>query len=324
MTRPDKTPADATDGQEERFSILVAIDGTEECYAALHYAVRIGSGTDADLTLLYVRPSDQNISSSGLQISMARENMLDWGLELPGVKALKTGLERLGEQDWLGEDWEEKFSHITEIGDPLGDHVMVFDNGHGRAITLKLLVAPSVAHGILAEADQGNYDITIVAKSDINEPHGLGYIEPDVADRIALEHNGTVLVTKMLEESHGHLLCVTDDEGSILAAKKDAQIASRCACPVYLFSVARNEEDIPKARHAVAEAKKEIEAAGIKASGEKVVVGDPVTKIVEEGQKYSVIVLSRYQSRTGWRRMFSNNISYRVLGKAKNSVMIHR
>ena len=108
----------------------------------------------------------------------------------------------------------------------------MYTNDEGRSITLKLVVAPSVAHGILDVSKIGDYDITIVAKSESGEAAGFGYIEPAIAEQIALEHSGTVLVTRMLEESHGHLLCVTDNEWSARGVRRDAKIAARCACPV--------------------------------------------------------------------------------------------
>ena len=68
MTGDDAGP-ESTVGlgpSSERFSILVCVDGSQGAYRALKYAVRIGSGTDADLTLLYVRPVDQGLRTGGL------------------------------------------------------------------------------------------------------------------------------------------------------------------------------------------------------------------------------------------------------------------
>lgn len=316
---------DEIEGQRgSHFSILVCIDGSEESYRALRYAVRIGSGTDADLTLLYVRPIDQGLRTGGLQFSVARENLLDWGLELPGMKALKQGRDMLVGLGFLAEDWEEEFKHTDVSGDPLGDNMIVYKSDSGRSITLKLMVSPSVAHGILDQCDLGNYDITIVAKSEKSDGAGLGFIDPDVAETVAIEHTGTVLVARSLEESHGHLVCVADSEESVTAARRDAQIASRCACPVYLFSVASTASDLPAAERAIENAKAAIEEEGIRISGEKAVIGDPVSTIVEEGRGYSVIVMSAARQKRGWRRFFTTSVAYRVLSQAHNSVMIAR
>lgn len=307
-----------------RFSILVCIDDSEESLEALRYAVRVGSGTDADLTLLYVRPIDQGLRTGGLQISVVRENLLEWGLELPGMKALTRARELLVKLGWLDKDWEAEFAHVDVTGDPLGDNAIVYSCPTGRSIVLRLLVAPSVAYGILDEAKLGEFDLVVISKPEEEDDTGPGYISPSIATRVAKEHVGTVLVTQALEESHGHLVCVSDNRGSIRAARKDAEIASRCACPVFLLSVAKNEAMLKSAKRAVASAKKEIEKVGIRVSGEKVLVGNPVSTIVEEGKKHSVIVVSRFQRRSGWRQIFSNSIAFKVLDRAKNSVMIAR
>ncbi len=308
-----------------RFSILVCIDGSEASYRALRYAVRIGSGTDADLTLLYVRPIDQGMRTGGLQISVVRENLLDWGLELPGMRSLKKGRELLAEIGWLDKDWEAEFAHADVTGDPLGDNAIVYSSPGGRSVVLRLLVAPSVAYGILDECELGQFDLVVAAASANEEEAGPGFISSEVAARIAREHSGTVLVTRELEESHGHLVCISPlGGGSLRGAQKDAEIASRCACPVYLLSVAKTKAGVKGAEKAVAAARVAIEKVGVRPSGEKVLVGDPVSTIVEEGKGYSVIVLSRYRRRTGWRQIFSNSIAFKVLARADNSVMITR
>ena len=64
---------------QSRFSILVCLDGSDECYQSLKYAAKMGGGVDADIVLLYVRPTDQGLRSGGLEVRVARENMLKWG-----------------------------------------------------------------------------------------------------------------------------------------------------------------------------------------------------------------------------------------------------
>ncbi len=315
---------DITDSVPTNFSILVCVDGSSESDRALRYAIRLGSGTDANLTLLYVRPIDQELRTGGLQFSVARENLLNWGIELPGMKVLKNARDQLIELGLLSDETQEDFKHTDVVGDPLGDNMIIYSTESGRTITLKLMVAPSVTHGILDESDMGDYDITIIARADSHDASGLGFISPQMAEDIALEHSGTVLIVHELEESHGHLVCVSESNESIDAARRDAVIASRCACPVYLFSVASDENDLASAERAIAQAKQAIEEVGIKISGEKVVIGDPVEKIVEEGKNYSVIVLSAPTKKQGWRRLFATSVANRVLENAHNTVMIAR
>ena len=316
---------DPLSGNGERFSVIVCFDGSEESHRALRYAVRVGSGTDADLTLLYVRPIDQGLRTSGLDLSVVRENLLAWGLDLPGMRVLKEGRDTLIELGWLETNWEEEHAHAEVRGDPLGDNAIVYSSPSGRSVVLRLLVAQSVAHGVLDECDLGQHDLCIVGWPPASGAEsGVGYITQDIAERIAREHKGTVLVSRFLEESHGHLVCVSDFEGSIIAARKDAEIAARCMCPIYLLSVAPNQSKLYAAKRAIAQARAAIRDAGLEVSGASARVGDPVTTIVEEGKKYSVIVVSRFKRRTGWRQIFSNSVAYKVLTRAQNSVMIAR
>ena len=70
-----------------RFNILLVIDGSEESIRGLRYAERVGRGNDADITLLYVRPVDKSRAMAGIDMRTVRQNMLEWGLELPGMSA---------------------------------------------------------------------------------------------------------------------------------------------------------------------------------------------------------------------------------------------
>lgn len=140
---------------------------------------------------------------------------------------------------------------------------------------------------------------------------------------MATEHRGTVIVARELEEAHGHLICVNGSAMSLEAAKKDAEIASRCFCPIHLFAVAKDETFLDVAKNAIAEAKAAIEEKGLVVFGEKTAIGDPVERIVEEGRNYSLIVLSGAEP-IGFRRFFQSSVAYKVLEQAHNSVMICR
>lgn len=317
-TEPD------TDAPEvNRFRILVCIDQSEESYRGLRYAVRIGSGTDADITLLYVRSVDKGLRSGGLQIRMARENLLDWGLELPGTKALKKGRDLLVEMGFMEEEWGGRTIHMDVQGDPLGDNMIEYAGGDGRKITLKLMVSPTVDRGILDECEMGNYDVAILSAGRTDNDDESSMFSQSIAKTVATEHRGTVIVARELEEAHGHLICVNGSSMSLEAAKKDAEIASRCFCPIHLFSVAEDESGLEAAKAAVAEAKAAIEEKGLVVFGEKTAIGDPVEKIVEEGRNYSLIVLSASDI-VGFRRFFQSSVAYKVLVQAHNSVMICR
>lgn len=308
---------------KKRFKILVCIDRTEDSYRGLRYAVRIGSGLDADITLLYVRSVDKGLRTGGLDIRMVRENLLEWGLELPGKKSLKKARDMLIEMDFLSDDWREKTVHTDVKGDPLGDNLIEYTSDEGRKITLKLMVSPAVDLGILDECQMGDYDITIVSGSEDPELDEDARFGISAAQTVATEAKGTVLFARELEENHGHLMCVQNSEASLEAVRKDALIASRCFCPIYLFSVAEDETETENAKAAIAGAKAVIEEMGLAVSGEKIAVGDSVDCIVEEGKNYSIIVVAASE-KAGFHRFFRSNTAFKVLENAYNSVMIVR
>lgn len=305
-----------------RFRLLVCIDGSDASSQALRYAVRIGSGTDADLTLLYVRPVDQGLRSGGLQASVARQNLLDWGLELPGTRALRQARKTLIEIGYMDDDWDAEVRHSEVHFDPVGDHTFIYRNRDGRRVVLKLLVSPSVARGVLDQCDMDQPDLTILAPSR-SPGLGVAHVDTSAAETVAIEHNGSVLIAREIEESHGHLICVWKNAQSIRAARRDAEIAARCDCPVYLYSVAATKAELPEAQEAVDDAERAILEIGAPVFGKKVDLGDPVERIVAEGRQYSVIVMSS-RSTTGLRRFFTTGTSFRVLQRAQNSVMIAR
>jgi len=138
---------------EKKFQILVCIDGSESSYSGLRYAVRMGADHTADLTLLFVRPLDQGLGSGGLQMDIARENMLNWGHDLPGMRALKRGRNMLVEMGFMEDSWKEQVVHTDVRGDKLGDNSIIYTNEDGAKITLEMMVSPSVERGILDEIE---------------------------------------------------------------------------------------------------------------------------------------------------------------------------
>ncbi len=304
---------------DTRFHMLVCIDGSEETKRGLKYAVKLGQGNDADITLLYVRPIDKGLKSG---VHLARQNMLDWGFELPGMRALKEARDQLIELGFLGGEWDEEETRKRVYGDPVGDIIRTYTDADGNHIALKLMVAPSVASGILDECEMHQYDLTILAMTGSGGRGIRGKIDWKTTRSVVTEHKGTVLLARGIEENHGHLICVCDDK-SIEAARQDAILASRCDCPVYLYSVAENEADFDSCKNALAKARQAIEGAGVEVVDSWFETGNPVEKIIEKGKDFSVIVMAD-SSVKGFRRFFQTSVAYEVLKHAHNSVMIVR
>ena len=308
----------------DRFRILVCLDGSDECYQSLRYAAKLGSGVDADIVLLYVRPTDQGLRSGGLQVRVARENMLKWGIELPGIQYLKKGRDMLKELDIMsGDDWKEEVVHTDVDGDPLGDNKINYVNDKGKMVVLKLKVATDIATGILEQWELGEYDIIILGASSRWKGMARSFWDPAVAQKVAIHAPCSVLVARDLDVGHGHLICTDGSDKAMEMVRRDGEMASHCDCPVSLISVALDVEAEAEAKANVDKAKKVLADMGIEVKETIVKVGNPVDEIIEAGPDYSLIVVAE-SGKTGLRRFFRGSVAYKVMGNAPNSVMIFR
>ncbi len=311
------------ESRQDRFRILVCIDGSDESYQSLRYAAKLGGGVDADIVLLFVRPIDQGLRSGGLNVRVARENMLDWGLELPGTKYLKKGYDILLEMGVTDESWRQHSYHSGVEGDPLGDHKVEYINDAGKVIVLKHKVASDIATGILEQWELGPYDIIILGASGRWRGMAKSFWDPAVAEKVAIHAPCSVLVARGIDVGHGHLICTDGSEKAMDTVRKDAYLASRCECPVSLISVALDMESQDEAIANVEAARKELAGMGIEVENTLSPVGNPVDEIVEAGPDYSVIVVSD-SSKKGLKRFFMGSVAFKVLQEAFTSVMVVR
>ena len=316
-------PTDDESAADKRFRILVCIDGSDESYQSLRYAAKMGRGVDADIVLLYVRAADKGLSSGGLEVRVARQNMLEWGLEFPWINYLNKGRDLLIELGNMADDWDEKSTHTDVEGDPLGDNKIEYTNKDGKKIVLKLKVATGIASGILEQWELGPYDLIILGTSSHWQGASKSFWDPAISEKVAVHAPCSVLVARELDIGHGHLICVDGSERSLEMARKDAILASRCECPISLLSVSLDDEGEEEARENVNKVKEALEAMGIEVEKTMTRVGEPVDVIVDVGTDYSLIVLSD-TAKTGFKRFFMGSVAFKVLDTAYNSVMIVR
>ncbi|HJN22683.1 MAG TPA: universal stress protein [Rhodospirillales bacterium] len=309
--------------RKKRFRILVYIDGSDECYQSLRYAAKLGRGVDADIILLYVRPVDQGLRSGGLQIRVARENMMDWGLELPGIQYLKKGRDILIELGDMADDWAETATHVDVEGDPLGDNKIEYVNEQGKSIVLKLKTATDIATGILDQYELGPYSMIILGASDRWRGLAKSLWDPAIAAKVAIHAPCSVLIARALEIGRGHLICTDGSERAMDMVRKNAYLASRCECPISLMSVAPETGRKEEAQKYVDEAKNMLRSMDIEVEESIVKVGNPVEKIIEAGPDYSLIVVSD-TGKSGMQRFFMGSVAFKVMEKAFNSVLIVR
>ena len=113
-----KTLANVYAQRRSRFRILACIDETDESFCTVRMAARLAKTDDCDIIVLYVRSIDQGLWSGGLQLRVARQNMLEAGLELPGINRLRMALNILREEGIPAEDWTRRTGHQDREGLP--------------------------------------------------------------------------------------------------------------------------------------------------------------------------------------------------------------
>ena len=107
--------------RRSRFRLLACIDGSEESMITVRFAARLAVADNCDIIILYVRPIDMGLHSGGLQVRLARQNMIDAGFQLPGVSHLKHSLDVLRQEGIDVAGWEQKGAHQESWGDAAGD-----------------------------------------------------------------------------------------------------------------------------------------------------------------------------------------------------------
>ena len=305
---------------DQRLRILICIGGGPEAYTGLSFATRLSHYGCADIALLYVRPLDSGLKSGGMEVRVARENLLDWGLELPGMKHLKTARDILIDLGEIERDKEEDWHHRDISGDPAGEYIREYKSPCGGTISLHMRTASDVTTAVVDETKLHNADLVIVGAS----PHPVEGIRKFLAPKqlallIASHTDRTVIVARQLEPGHGHLVCVQDTERCREMILKAIRYSKACNCDTSLLSVAPTEPDIDEAQRAIDYATEQFRANGIEPKEALIEVGNPADIISEMGYDYSLVVMA--ESEKPWfAKAFS--VVHEVAARSRNSVMI--
>ena len=308
--------------RRKRFRMLVCIDGSDASYEGLRFASKLAHNEDCDIILLYVRPIDQGLRTGGLQVRVARENMLDWGLELPGIKYLKRGLDMLVSDEDMAAHWNSVVTHTDTWGDPLGDNKVEYRHTSGKSIVLKLKTAPDPASGILDQYELGPYNLMIMGAPNKWRGEIRSFFDATVTQRVAMMAPCSVMVARGNGSANGkgHMICTDGTKNSLDAMRRDAVLAQFSGDPITLFAVAQDNEEIPLAERVLEKATEMLAKIDIAVADAQVGVGEPVEQIVKAGNEFSVIAVAD-SGKALFRRFVIRNTSFSVMGKSKTSVL---
>ena len=306
--------------RRNRFRILACIDGTDESFITVRFGARFTVQNNCDLIILYVRPIDSGLHSGGLQVRLARQNMLDAGFEIPGVRHLKRALEILKEEGIDVASWPQEAAHQDAWGDAAGDNKIEYRSPQGQNVVVKLKTAPDVAGGILDQYELGPYNLMILGEPSRWRGEIAAFFDSGIVQTVATMAPCSVLVARQSLDREGYFICTDGSSRSMQAVRRAAVLAEVCGEPVTLFSVAATPEGRPAAEEAVANARALLKAMKITVKDTKVAVGNPVEEIVERGSLYRVIVVTD-EGRSRLQRLIRGSTATEVIRKARTSVL---
>jgi nucleotide-binding universal stress UspA family protein len=315
-----KTLQNLRSQRRNRFRILACIDGTEESLVTVRFAARFCVQDNCDLIILYVRPIDSGLQSGGLQVRLARENMLEAGFELPGVTRLKRALDILKQEGIDVEGWPKEAQRSEAWGDPAGDNKLEFRSPEGRSVVLKLKTAPDVANGILDQYELGPYNLIIMGQPSRWHGELMTFFRSGVVQTVTTMAPASVLVARDSFDRKGFFICTDGSSRSMQAVRRAAVLAEVTGEPITLFSVADSPAGKPAAEEAVANAKALLKAMKIQVAETRVAVGKPAEEIVESGSLYRVIVVTD-EGRSRLERVLRGSTATEVVRKARTSVL---
>jgi nucleotide-binding universal stress UspA family protein len=306
--------------RRNRFRVLACINEEEASYVTVRFAARLAPGEECDIIVLFVRPIDQELWSGGLQVRLARQNMLDAGLELPGVSHLKKALDVLKEEGVDVTGWTQEAAHEDAWGDPAGDNKVVYTGPGGRSVVLKLKTAPEVANGILDQYELGPYNLMILGESSSWRGEKTSWFSKGVVQRVTMLSPCSVLVARNSLERSGFFICTDGTSRSMQAVRRAAVLAHTVGEPITLFSAALTPAARSAAEENVENARALLKALGISIAESRVATGDPAEQIIEIGSDYKIVVVTD-EGRSWWQRMWRGSVAYEVVRRGRTSVL---
>ncbi len=306
--------------RRNRFRVLACIDGSEQSLVTVRFAARFSVQNNCDLIVLYVRPIDSGLQSGGLQVKLARQNMLEAGFDLPGVRHLKDALEVLKREGIDVSGWPKEAQQRDAWGDPAGDNKIEFRSPEGRSVVLKLKTAPDAANGILDQYELGPYNLMILGEPSRWHGEVMSFFRTGVVQSVTTMAPCSVLVARDSLDRKGFFICTDGSSRSMQAVRRAAVLAEVTGEPITLFSAADSAEGKPAAEEAVANARALLKAMKIPVAETRVAIGKPAEEIVALGSEYKVIVVTD-EGRTRLQRLIRGSTASDVVRKARTSVL---
>ena len=290
--------------------ILIAIGSKQYSKPTLHLGMEVAEAFKAKTTIIDVGEKVSEFSSQ--LVELAQDQMESWDFDPPGVDVLEWAFNYLSDNNLIDSKQIETGFPKNRLIDDGEDRKLVYLSGTVCEDVNLILRNGDIIAELREEVQYGNYDLTIVGKSQKrNMSHDLlQYI------------NSSILVVNQYdnEKFKRVLLPINNEGGSIKAAKYSIRVALAYDIGIDIFTVSNDQIFTNDENKQVDKIKKIIRRSGVEYVHEKE-QGDTVEKVIEKAGDDKIIVM-RSSDMSPLKRYFKGSIPLSIMNRCNVPILI--
>ena len=290
--------------------ILIAIGSKQYSKPTLHLGMEVAEAFKAKTTIIDVGEKVSEFSSQ--LVELAQDQMESWDFDPPGVDVLEWAFNYLSDNNLIDSKQIETGFPKNRLIDDGEDRKLVYLSGTVCEDVNLILRNGDIIAELREEVQYGNYDLTIVGKSQKrNMSHDLlQYI------------NSSILVVNQYdnEKFKRVLLPINNEDGSMKAAKYGIRVALAYDIGIDIFNVSNDQTSINDENKQVDKIKKIIRRSGVEYVHEKE-QGDTVEKVIEKAGDDKIIVM-RSSDMSPLKRYFKGSIPLSIMNRCNVPILI--
>ena len=290
--------------------ILIAIGSKQYSKPTLHLGMEVAEAFKAKTTIIDVGEKVSEFSSQ--LVELAQDQMESWDFDPPGVDVLEWAFNYLSDNNLIDSKQIETGFPKNRLIDDGEDRKLVYLSGTVCEDVNLILRNGDIIAELREEVQYGNYDLTIVGKSQKrNMSHDLlQYI------------NSSILVVNQYDnEKFKRVLLPINNEGGLMkAAKYGIRVALAYDIGIDIFTVSNDQISINDENKQVDKIKKIIRRSGVEYLHEKE-QGDTVEKVIEKAGDDKIIVM-RSSDMSPLKRYFKGSVPLSIMNRCNVPILI--
>jgi len=290
--------------------ILIAIGSKQYSKPTLHLGMEVAQAFKAKTTIIDVGEKVSEFSSQ--LVELAQDQMESWDFDPPGVDVLEWAFNYLSDNNLIDSKQIETGFPKNRLIDDGEDRKLVYLSGTVCEDVNLILRNGNIIAELREEVQHGNYDVTIVGKSQKrNMSHDLlQYI------------NSSILVVNEYdnEKFKRVLLPIDNLDGAMKAAKYGIRVALAYDIGIDIFTVNNDKAAVDHETKNIAKIKKLIRRSGVDYAHENE-QGDAVEKIIKKAADDKIIVM-RASNMSPIKRYFKGSVPLSIMNRCNVPILI--